>query len=788
MKHLQRLIVTTFRLLLVFLVLGTIFVCYGFFYVKYRLPNVEVLKDIQLQVPMKVYTSDNKLIGEFGEKRRIPITLDQVPTLLQKAVIATEDQRFYEHSGVDFIGLVRAVKQLALTGRKEQGASTITMQVARNFFLSRKKTYSRKINEILLALMIDHEFSKQKILELYLNKIFLGYRSYGVAAAARVYYGKNLDELTLAQMAMIAGLAQAPSYNNPILSPKTAKVRRNHVLTKMLQQKYITRAQYEEAVKEPITATYHGPVIEARAPYLAEMVRQAMYDKFGEDAYTGGFKVYTTVDSKNQDLARESLQDGLLAFQRRHPIRYRLPKTNLGTPTAENRKQWIRKLDAIPEFGVLKPAAVLSRGGRSAQALMSDGKVVDVSYSGARGSISQIFKEGNVIRIRYEEKPNRWVVDQAPAVEGALVSLNPHDGALIAIVGGFDFNHSKFNRATQGELQPGSNFKPFIYSAALAQGFTLASIVNDAPIVVTIAGQRPWRPQNASRSFRGPTRLRVGLIHSVNLMSVRLLEAIGIPNAIDYVTRFGFDARRLPKNLTMALGTAQVTPLEMANAFSVFANGGYKVSPYFIQKIVDANDEVVYAARPKIACTSCNDIDALSPILPPSDQIAPQIITPQNAFLITSVLQDVIRRGTGRRALVMKREDIAGKTGTTNDKYDAWFSGFNGDAVTTVWVGYDRPRSLHEYGGQAALPIWISFMSKYLEGKPENTLPEPPGLIYVRIDPRTGLRTPPGSKYGEFEVFRSQFQPEYEPYYNGYNYNDSDYNNDGGAYSGHQIF
>ncbi|MCW5588968.1 MAG: penicillin-binding protein 1A [Legionellales bacterium] len=775
MKYFQILIVNLFRLAMVVFVLGVILVCYCYFYMQYKLPDVAVLKDMHLQVPMKIYTSDGKLIAEFGEKRRIPVELPQIPKLLQEAFLSTEDQRFYEHSGVDFIGLIRAAKQLFLTGRKEQGASTITMQVARNFFLSREKTYSRKFNEILLALRIDHEFSKEKILELYLNKIYLGNRAYGVGAAAKVYYNKTLDQLTLAEMAMIGGLAQAPSANNPVSNPVSAKNRRDHVLKRMYELHYIDKKAYEQAILEPIKARYHGPQIQVEAMYLAEMVRQALFAKYGEDAYTEGFSVYTTVSSKNQTAAIKAVQKGLLAYTIRRAYPYPLPTKNLGNYSPDQKETWIKALRKTSRIGALLPGAVIHSEKQTSQILLANGKIVTISWKGlawTRRPLQKIFTEGNVVRV-WEKSPDEWTLGEVPRAESALVSLNPGNGAILAIIGGYDYYKSKFNRATQGELQPGSSFKPFIYSAALAQGFTLASIVNDAPIVITIPGQKPWRPQNSDRKFYGPMRLRVALMQSRNLVSIRLLEAIGIPNAIDYISRFGFDPKRLPPNLTLALGTAQVTPLELATGYATFANGGYRITPYFIDRIDDLDGKTIYQAHPKIACTACNDIDALSPNLPPPDQIAPQVISPQNAFIINSALQDVIKRGTARRALDMKRSDIAGKTGTTNDKFDAWFSGFNADVITTVWVGFDNPQSLREYGAQAALPIWIDYMSVALKDKPEHTLPEPPGLVYVRIDPRTGQRTAPGSNYGEFEVFRKQYEPQFEPYSDQFNYDNN---------------
>lgn len=767
MRYLQHLFVNIFRLTLFLMILGSIVVCYGYFYIKNKLPDVEVLKDIHLQVPMKVYTSDNKLIGEFGEVRRIPISLSEVPPLLIKAVLSTEDARFYEHSGVDPIGLLRAAKQLLLTGKKEQGASTIPMQVARNFFLTRKKTFTRKLNEILLAIMIDHEFSKDKILELYLNKIYLGNRAYGVAAAAQVYYGKKLNELTLAEMAMIAGLAQAPSVNNPIANPATATDRRDHVLERMLELKNISQKEYLKATQEPLNASYHGSVAQAEAPYLAEMVRQALFDKYGEAAYNEGFNVYTTVDSHTQAIANDALRLGLLAYEKRH-YNYRGQPSNLGATTADN-KSWLSALKKMSDLGNLKAVAFLKRDKSGAQALTADNTVITIPSANLAWARGGNFKRGDVIRVYNTDKG--WQVGQIPKAEGALVSIDPQDGALRAIVGGFDFDKSKYNRVTQSSLQPGSNFKPFIYSAGLAQGFTLASIINDAPIVIRVPGtNQVWSPHNAHNTFKGPMRLRTALIHSVNLVSVRLLEAVGVSNAIDFITRFGFDPKRLPYNLTLALGTAQVTPLEIATGYATFANGGYKVTPYFIDHITDVNGKVLYKADPKVACLSCNDIDALNPLIPPPSKIAPQVITPQNAFQMYSVLQDVIRNGTGRSALKLNRFDLAGKTGTTNDQVDAWFSGFNCDYSTTVWIGFDEPKSLHEYGAQAALPVWIDFMGKALKDKPEHTLPEPPGLVYVRIDTGTGMRAPPGSKGGAFEVFPVELEPQYEPYYDFVNY------------------
>lgn len=740
-------------------------------YMELQLPDVEVLKDVHMQVPLKVYTKDGVLIASYGAKRRIPVALDQVPKNLVNAVLAVEDARYYSHPGVDFISLLRAAHAVVSSGRKVQGASTITMQVARNFFLTRKKTYSRKIKEVLLALKIDKELSKDKVLELYLNKVYFGNRAYGVAAAAQVYYGKKLNRLTLPEMAMIAGLPQAPSRNNPLRNPRGALERRNHVLQRMYEVGYINKTTYLKAIKAPLTASYHGPRVQLYAPYIAEMVRRVLVAEYGDRAYESGVKVYTTIDSKLQQDARTALQSGLLAYARRHG--FHASSKNFGWPTKDKLNTWLRQLRRYSGMDRLKPAIVLDTVSDQADALLANGEVITIPWSGmswarpalrngyvgsAPSRVGQVVKPGDLIWVTHSEEEG-WKLSQVPQVQGALISLDPEDGSILAISGGFDYNLSNFNRAIQAERQPGSNFKPFIYSAALSKGFTLASIVNDAPIVIKDYGEnRYWRPQNSDNEFYGPIRLRVGLMKSRNLVSVRLLQAVGIPFTMKYITHFGFDSNKLPHSLSLALGSGVVTPLQIAVGYAVFANGGYRVTPHFIDKITSTDDQVLFQSNPPKACTKC----IVNPNLKPSEMpqpVAPRVITAQNAYLMTSALQSVIREGTGRKALSLGRGDLAGKTGTTNDKVDAWFSGFNSKLVTTVWVGFDNLRSLHEYGAQAALPIWIDFMKEALKDVPNSTMPQPPGIVTVRIDPGSGRLASSRSRHAVFEVFRKNLQP-----------------------------
>lgn len=732
-------------------ILGMFVLGICFIILESRLPDVETLKNVQFQTPLRIYTHDGKLIGEYGEKRRIPVTLDQVPKQLIQAVLATEDQRFFEHAGVDIYGLLRAGWSLIATGNKSQGGSTITMQVARNFFLSRKKTFSRKFNEILLAIKIERELSKHKILELYLNKIYFGNRAYGVAAAAYVYYGKSLDKLNLSQLAMIAGLPKAPSAHNPIKNPPAALKRRNHVLRRMYEVDYITLQQYQLASRAPVTATYHGAKSKLHAPYVAEMVRHALVDHYGNDAYTKGFQIYTGIDSTLQLAANKAVRDALLAYDQRHG--YRGPEDSFGIFTGDL-DSWQKRLSKISDVNKLEPAIVISVQENSLTVMRKNGELITIPSAGLSWVKKQLKNKslieiGDVIRIN--QLKDYWQLAQIPQVEGALVSLDPKDGTIKALVGGFNFRRSNFNRVVQATRQPGSSFKPFIYSAALAKGYTLASIINDAPIVLDDPGENAlWRPQNDTKRFYGPTRLRIGLIRSRNLVSVRLLENINVPYAVQYVSRFGFDPKHLPKTLSLALGSALVTPLEMAAGYAVFANLGHRVTPYLIQRIANPYDHTIYQASPPTVCHDCPADDPTT---------AKQVITPQVSYLMNIAMQDVIKHGTGRGALVLKRNDLAGKTGTTNDQFDAWFSGYNADLVTTAWVGFDKPRSLLEYGAKAALPMWIDFMRSALKGKPHHSVAQPPGIVSVRINPKTGLLAKTGEPNSIFEYFRNENAP-----------------------------
>ncbi|MDF1678194.1 MAG: penicillin-binding protein 1A [Legionellaceae bacterium] len=737
-----------------------------YIYTESQLPDVESLKTVQLQVPLQIYSQDGKLIQEYGEKKRTPVSYDEIPQTLVYAVLATEDQRFFEHPGVDVLGLGRAAIRMVQTGTKSQGGSTITMQVARNFFLNRKKTFLRKFNEILLAIKIDRELSKEKILELYLNKIYLGNRAYGVAAAAQVYYGKHLNELTLAQMAMIAGLPQAPSSQNPIANPKAALKRRNHVLDRLRENEYITEEAYQEAKNAPITASYHGIDTEMDAPYVAEMIRQSLYDHFGPDAYTRGYKVYTTINSRLQEHANQTVENHLMAYDRRHG--YRGPVYKM-TPLADyTHKQLQKNLKAYPVINALKPAVILSVDEKTAEALNAQGETLTLVWSGfswARPALkkgwvgkkpqkaSTVVSPGDVVYIQQNEK-NEWELSQVPQVEAALVALNPSNGSIEALVGGFNFQRSKFNRATQADRQPGSSFKPFIYAGALAKGYTLATIINDAPIAMDDPSQEGlWRPHNANNQFGGPTRLKAGLTGSRNLVSIRILDDIGIDYAIDFVSRFGFQKGTLPHTLSLALGTLTISPLDLAAAYAVFANNGYKVEPYLIDKITDTEGNILLQATPTAVAR-----DIALKEKPLATQ-APRVISEEVAFLMNTALRGVVQTGTARAARVLNRKDIGGKTGTTNDQLDAWFAGYNPDLVVTAWVGYDSPISLHEYASRVTLPLWVDFMREALKDKPEEALEVPEHVVVKRIDPKTGLVDTSDSPSSIDEYFREDLVP-----------------------------
>ena len=699
---------------------GFILAALGYVYLESQLPDVSALRTIRLQVPLDVYTSDGKLIGEFGPVRRAPVNFNQIPPLLVDALISTEDQRFYEHGGIDIRGLIRASFNLISTGTKSEGASTITMQVARNFYLTRQKTFTRKFEEILLAMKINKELSKDRILELYFNKIYFGQQAYGIAAAAQTYYGKTLDQLTLAQMAMLAGLPQAPSAINPITNPIGAKDRRDHVLRRLLDLGYIKKSEYDDAINEPLNATYHGPLVEVHAPYVGAMAAQMMSQTYGDQAFTHSYAVYTTINSQYQLAADNAIRSGLLAYDKRHgyrgPVEYIKDVHSTPLPALQ------KILTLMPITSGLKPGVVMEVDATKATVFMGKGQSIIIPASGmswTRKLPPAILKAGDVIWVNALSN-NNYQLSQIPDAQAAFVSLDPKTGGITALVGGFNYRLSNFNRITQAYRQPGSSFKPLLYSAALAKGYTLASLFNDAPLVFNdpSADDGEWRPKNAEDQFGGPTRLREALVHSLNLVSIRILQAIGIPYATQYISAFGFSPDQLPQNLTMALGTANITPLQMANAYAVIANGGYRVNPYLIQKVVDGKGKTVFQYNPPVPA---------------------QIMTPDTDFLITSAMQGVIQNGTGSAARVLNRTDLAGKTGTTNQETNAWFDGFNSNVVAVAWLGFDQMKSTHEYGAQAALPIWMSFMQTVLQGTPESTLPMPSDIVSVKIDPATGL-------------------------------------------------
>lgn len=727
-----------------------------YLYFESQLPAEVELDEAELNVPLRVYSAEGRLISEFGVERRAPLDYAQVPDRLVMAFLAAEDDRFFEHPGVDWQGLVRAAFSLMVTGEKRQGGSTITMQLVRLMYLTREKSYQRKIKEIMLAFRLESQYSKDQILELYLNKIFLGHRSYGVATAARTYYGKDVHELSLAQLAMIAGLPKAPSRYNPITNPERAQIRRNYVLRRMRELDFISRSEYDEAIAEPVTAQLQPVQSELEADYVAEMVRADMLDRFGEDIYTAGYKVITTVSAVNQQAANEALRKALLDYDRRQG--YRGPEARVESLDAD-RELLLRELDQRPRAGGLVPGLVLKASDVALDVLTEDYGLLKLAQeafkwaqSGGTGQ-KAVVQAGDIIRLQFTgDEKTPWRLAQVPQAQAALVSINPEDGAILGLVGGFDYQLSKFNRVIQAERQPGSAFKPVLYSAGLEHGFTPASLINDAPVVfddVTLS--KDWRPENYSGKVYGPTRLREALVNSRNLVSIRLLQAVGIQPMRRHAARFGLPIERLPADLSLSLGTASLTPLEMARAYAVFANGGYLVDPYLIHEIRDTNDQLVYEAAPRRVCMDCD----------PQLQ-APQVIDPRNAYLMTDMMQDVIRYGTGRRALQLGRTDLAGKTGTTNDTKDAWFSGYNASVVATAWVGFDQFQSLgaKETGGRAALPVWMDYMGAVLGKSPPATRARPPGLVTVRVNRDTGLLVSGVDPDAIYETFYEENLPE----------------------------
>ncbi len=748
-------------------------------YLSHDLPSINSIRHIELQIPLRVYSADHKLIAEFGEMRRSPINMADVPPHFIDALLSAEDDNFEKHYGIDLKSLLRAVIEIAKTGHKQSGGSTITMQVARNYFLTSEQTFVRKAKEILLALKLEQELSKQEILELYINKIFLGHRAYGVEAAAQVYYRKTIKDLSIAQLATLAALPKAPSTNNPITNPKKSLERRNWILYRMFTLGKLTKAEYETAKAEPETAKRHDAMPEFAAPYIAEIVRAEMVERYGEAAYTDGYQVVTTITSSLQEAANHSLCKGLLEYDVRHG--YRGPEKSTIPPD-----QWLSTLKEQRNIGHLQPAIVtaiedssitiLTRHNHSESIPWNNMKwarpYLSANSMGANPkSPNDIVKIGDLIRI-YHDQQGIAYLSQVPEAQAALVSLNPQTGAIEALVGGFSFDQSNYNRATQAKRQPGSSFKPFIYSAALDSGFTAASLVNDAPIVVEDgSANKKWKPKNDGNKFLGPITLREGLYRSRNLVTVRLLQSIGIDNALDYITKFGFAKNALPASLSLSLGSADVSPMQIARAWTVFANGGYKIYPYTIAKISDRNDNVLFTATPPAipndaAQQEATAIPAKAKLIPIEaddkaasiPNVAQSVIDRRTAYIMTSILQDVIRRGTGTRALVLKRSDLAGKTGTTNDTKDTWFAGFNADYTTIVWVGLDKPSTLgrREYGGTLALPIWIDYMREALKDKPNHLLSKPAGIVQMKIDADTGRLASDSSKRTYSELFKKE--------------------------------
>lgn len=803
------------------LLLAVIAIGVAYWLVAPRLPSVAVLKDYHMQVPLRVLSADGKLIASFGETRRIPVAIGDVPDLLKHAVLSAEDAEFYHHPGVDWRGIVRAGWHVVVTGGdKGPGGSTITQQVARNIFLSPEKLYSRKLTEIFIALRIEHELSKDQILELYLNKMFLGHRSYGVGAAAEYYYGKTLDQLTVAECALIASTFQLPSVVNPMNSPKRAIARRNWVLGEMLRHGYITRPVYEQAIAEPNHAYPHEQPIEVDAPYLAEMVRRQVLDRLGNEALTEGYVVKTTLQSNRQQAAVESLRNGLMAYDHRHG--WRGPEAHQDLPADASDQDYDNLLSGYTIISGLQPGLVTASNAKEATVYLSSHENVELDLAAiswarphinedrigaAPRSVDAVLKRGDIVRLSRDEK-GRWQLDQIPAAQAALVSINPEDGAIQSLVGGFNFARSKFNRAVMAARQPGSSFKPYLYSAAFERGFTPSSIINDAPLALPDPSSPGglWTPSNDDGKFAGPMRLREALLQSKNLVSVRLLDAMGLRYARQYATRFGFSLDALPGNLSLALGTASVSPMGMARGYAVFANGGYLVTPYFISEIDDRDGKPVYLANPARACSDCQErlLDTQPPGPPPADMLkmpandvatasatpaqassidgagvatlpadvhgennhppvlAPRVIDPRNDYLVTSLMKDVIAspRGTAYAAKALNRADLAGKTGSTNDHRDAWFVGFNGELTTAVWVGFDdfsplgKSNGVGEFGAQAALPIWMDYMGSVLKGLPEDTLPMPPGISTVLINRQNGLPTSAGDPDSMNEIFK----------------------------------
>ncbi|MEG3222740.1 PBP1A family penicillin-binding protein [Vibrio gigantis] len=827
MKFIKRLFI--FTLICMILGVSTIFGFY--YYVKPELPDVATLRDVELQTPMQVFSQDGKLISQFGEKRRNPVTYDEIPRHLVEALIATEDSRFYEHPGIDPIGITRAAIVVAMSGSAKQGASTITQQLARNFFLSNEKKIMRKIKEIFIAIHIEQLLSKEEIMELYVNKIFLGHRSYGFGAAARVYFGKDLPDLTLSEIATLAGMPKAPSTMNPIYSIERATNRRNVVLRRMLDEKYITQAEFDEARSEELISKYHGAEIELSAPYVAEVARAWMVERYGEAAYTSGMKVYTTVNSKLQKAANQAAIKNLLGYDERHGYRGAEKVLWQTEQSAWDHEKIVKHLKSQPTYGDLVPAVVTSVDSKSAQVWVKNQGEGTIEWQGmnwarkfltdnrqgpAPSQAKEILAVGEQVWVRHEaitgdevsdepteeattetETPVVWRLSQVPNANTAFVAMNPNNGAVLSMVGGFNFVHNKFNRATQSIRQVGSGIKPFIYSAAIEKGLTLASLINDAPINQWDKSQgTAWRPKNSPPTYVGPTRLRIGLAQSKNVMAVRVLREVGLDDTRNYLTRFGFDIDEVPRSETIALGAGSLTPMKVAQGYSVFANGGYYVEPFYISRVETPFGETEFEATPKVVCKEdCKQTITTDPMadefaeqdVDAKVQYAPQVISEQNAFLVREMMYSNIWgggdwsagtgwNGTGWRAQPLKRRDIGGKTGTTNDSKDTWYSGYGPGMVATVWVGFDNHnRNLGrtkansnlgknqitgaEAGAKTAEPAWVDFMGTALAGVPAQRKEIPENIVRVRIDRDTGLLTNKFDSSSMFEYFEKGTEP-----------------------------
>ena len=778
----------------------------SFLYLEPSLPTVDAMATGSLPVPLRIYTGSGQLIAQIGEKRRVLVAYEDIPVLVREAFVAAEDQRFFTHHGFDYSGVLRAALVDLTSGDFSQGASTITMQAARNMFLTFDKTIRRKLQEIFLTYRMEHEFTKEQILSTYLNVIFLGQRSYGVAAAAETYFGKPLEQLSVAEAATLAGIPQAPSRFNPISNPKAAQSRRRYVLQQMQKLNDIDAATAQRAAAEVVSARDHGILSEIEAPYLAEMVRADLVSRFGEDAVNAGYRVYTTIDGRLQTAADRAVRIGLIEYDRRHGFRGALRQIKLDEHATVAALE--SALGETAEIGDLLPAVVVSLSAQAARVYVRSQGYAEIDWDGlswARRRISDtrtganpkhaedVLQRGDVIYV-VSNGHGEAQLAQLPEAQGALVALDPNDGAIVSLVGGFDYFDNKFNRVTQARRQPGSGFKPFLYSAALENGFTPATIVMDAPIVYDDSGQEKiWRPENVEKGFDGPMRLREGLVFSRNLVTIRVVRQLGVDTAIDYAAKFGFSPTDMPKDMTIALGSLPATPLQMVTGYAVFANGGYRVEPYYIDRIENAAGQIVYQANPKIVCELCEPpadapsggsatpvsaalapnsgsapadpdhapVNLLPALIAPA-QLAPRVISPQNAWVMDDMMADVIKRGTGVRAgLALHRSDLSGKTGTTNEARDTWFNGFNRNIVATVWVGFDQERPLGEgeEGSRTAVPIWISFMREALRAQPDHARSMPPGLVTARISPKTGTLVSPNEGDAIYETFMEDHLP-----------------------------